>query len=100
MRHLPFLLLLVASYAVAAPQNNVCVPRATGVPTREGPPKWINWNNTGTIPADENLDAPRWVGSTAHTFALGSAKAPLQARALISTQGASSPVRKFLFLSV
>ncbi|HEY0481595.1 MAG TPA: hypothetical protein VGD37_28960 [Kofleriaceae bacterium] len=100
MKHLSWLLLLVASYASAAPQNNMCVPRASGVPTREGPPKWLDWTGTGPIPADDHLDDPRWLGSTGHTFALGSAKAPLQARALISTQGISGSVTKFLYLSV
>src|ERR1700704_5505355 len=92
---LSLLLVLVASPAVAAPQNNVCVPRATGVPTREGPPKWVDWTGSGPSAADPNLDDPRWLGATGHTFALGGAKAPLLSRALFSVQGG----QEYMYLS-
>jgi hypothetical protein len=94
-------ILLVGTAALAGPtvQNNVCVPTASGVPTREGPPKWVDWTGTGTIPADTALDDPRWLGATGQTFALGNAMAPLQSRALVSTLGATGKVKKYLYLS-
>ena len=88
--------LLVGTVATAAPQNDVCVPRASGVPTREGPPKWLNWTNSGTIPADTALDDPRWLGATGDTFALGSAKAPLQSRLLF---GVDTSGQEYAYLS-
>ncbi|HEX8106528.1 MAG TPA: hypothetical protein VF516_02320 [Kofleriaceae bacterium] len=88
--------LLIGTVATAAPQNNVCVPRASGVPTREGPPKWLNWTGSGTIPADTALDDPRWLGATGDTFALGSAKAPLQSRMLFSVDASG---QEYLYLS-
>ncbi|HWU90756.1 MAG TPA: hypothetical protein VN253_26000 [Kofleriaceae bacterium] len=71
--------------ASAAP-HNVCVPRALGVPTRNESPKWVNWaGSSGNL--DTSLDDPRWQGATGHSFNSGSAKAPLQLRALWSDQG-------------
>lgn len=99
MKHLFALAILLAASTALADQSNVCVPTASGVPTREGPPKWLNWTGSGTIPADDKLDDPRWLGATGQTFALGSAKAPLQARMLFSSQGAVAPVVKYMYLS-
>lgn len=81
--------------AHAAP--NTCVPEAIGVPTKEGPPKWTaNFTgSTSTTPVYPQLDDPRWQGSTAETFAYGSAKAPLQARAVWKHEGTSD----YLYLS-
>ncbi len=82
------------SVASAAPAHNVCVPRAVGLPTRPGPPEWLNWSGTSTT-VDAALDDPRWLGATAQSFELGSARAPLHARALWATQG----TQKYLYLS-
>jgi hypothetical protein len=90
---------VAATASASVDQKNICAPRATGVPTREGPPKWVAWTGTNTIPADTSLDDPRWVGSTGQSFALGSAKAPLQTRILFGTDGASGAVTKYLYLS-
>lgn len=104
MKYLPLLALLCASPAMAQ-QNNMCVPRALGVPTRDGPPDWVRTRhsavNGAALPPNDALDDPRWLGATGQTIALGSAKAPLQARALYSAEDiASVPgVTKFLYLS-
>jgi hypothetical protein len=72
--------------AQAAPAHNVCVPVASGVPTMQGPPKWLAaWG--GTAPTSETLDDPRWLGATGQSFELGSAKAPLHTRAVWSNDG-------------
>src|SRR5258705_12102930 len=81
-----------SSSPARAAQPNVCVPRALGVPTRNEPPKWITTWPNGVL--DENLDDPRWQGATGHSFNLGSAKAPLQLRALWSDAGG-----EYLYLS-
>jgi len=94
MKHIAIIVLLSAIARVAA-ASSVCVPEATGVPTREGPPKWINWADAGPIAVDVNLDDPRWVSSTGHTFERGSAKAPLQTRALWKNQAG----KEYLYLS-
>lgn len=80
--------------AIAAPAHNFCVPRAVGVPTRPGPPEWLDWTS-GSPTVDESLDDPRWLGAAGHSFELGSARAPLHARALWATQGGKS----YLYLS-
>jgi hypothetical protein len=85
--------LTAASPPAGASPHNVCVPRAQGVPTRNEPPKWVGWAGApGSV--DEALDDPRWAGSTGHSFEAGSAKAPLQLRALWSSQGG-----EYLYLS-
>jgi hypothetical protein len=71
---------VASSLADATPAHNVCVPVAVGVPSRQGPPRWLDWG-TGT-PGDEALDDPRWLGATGHSFELGAARAPLLSRAL------------------
>ncbi|MCE9571977.1 MAG: hypothetical protein K8W52_02355 [Deltaproteobacteria bacterium] len=73
--------------ALAAP--NSCVPNAIGVPTREGPPKWTDHfhGDTAGKPSYPDLDDPRWQGSSSESFANGSARAPLQSRALWSHEG-------------
>ena len=71
---------VAGSLADATPAHNVCVPAAVGVPSRPGPPRWLDWG-TGT-PGDEALDDPRWLGATGHSFELGAARAPLLSRGL------------------
>jgi hypothetical protein len=86
--------LLIATPALAAPAHDVCVPSATGVPTREGPPKWIGtWPGSGGL--DQSLDDPRWLGAVGHVFQYGSARAPLQSRAVYSNNGG----QEYLYLS-
>jgi hypothetical protein len=103
MKSLPLIAVLCATSTLAQAQNNMCVPRALGVPTRDGPPDWLRTRtskvNGATLPPNDALDDPRWLGATGQTFALGSAKAPLQARALISTEDAVAPVTKYVYLS-
>jgi hypothetical protein len=95
MKHFAFILLLVSSTAVAA-QRDVCVPAALGVPTREGPPKWLDWTGSGPIASDPSLDDPRWLGATSQTLPqAGGATAPLQMRALHYMQGS----QEYLYLS-
>lgn len=103
MKSLPLIAVLCATSTLAQAQNNMCVPRALGVPTRDGPPDWLRTRtskvNGAALPPNDALDDPRWLGATGQTFALGSAKAPLQLRALISTEDAVAPVTKYLYLS-
>lgn len=101
MKHLLGLAVITfaATASASVVQKNLCAPRAAGVPTREGPPKWVAWTGTNTIPADTSLDDPRWVGATGNSFARGSAKAPLQTRILFGTDGASGAVTKYAYLS-
>lgn len=103
MKSLPLIAVLCATSTLAQAQNNMCVPRALGVPTRDGPPDWIRTRtskvNGATLPPNDALDDPRWLGATGQTFVLGSAKAPLQARALISTEDAVAPVTRYVYLS-
>ncbi len=84
------------SIAAAQPAQ-ICVPRATGVPTREGPPKWLGWGDPR--PPDPALDDPRWLGATAQAFSLGGARAPLHARALWAPMATPTGTKDFLFLS-
>jgi hypothetical protein len=79
--------------ALAAPAHNVCVPPASGVPTREGPPKWEAWTAADVV--DHSLDDPRWLGASGHSFEYGSATAPLHSRAVWSHEG----TQDFLYLS-
>ncbi len=81
----------------AARAANSCVPAAIGVPTKEGPPKWTTafTDDTSGRPAYLDLDDPRWLGSSSETFAMGSARAPLQTRAVWSHEGAND----YLYLS-
>ena len=72
--------LLGATSASAAPEHEVCVPEASGVPTMEGPPQWFAWTAGALV--SEQLDDPRWLGATGQSFELGSAKAPLHTRAV------------------
>lgn len=92
---LAILSLLVAAPAAAAPAHEVCVPSATGVPTREGPPKWLDWPGSGTTAVDQLLDDPRWLGATGQSFEIGSATPPLQTRAVVSTVGG----KDYLYMS-
>ncbi|MEZ4363757.1 MAG: hypothetical protein R3B48_26500 [Kofleriaceae bacterium] len=92
MKHLSRKILLplcavvcATSAAVAAPAHNVCVPSATGVPTMEGPPKWLAWG--GAAPVSAALDDPRWLGATGQSFELGGATAPLHTRAVWANEG-------------
>jgi hypothetical protein len=87
--------LLAAAPAAAAPSHEVCVPDASGVPTREGPPKWLNWSGSGTTAVDQLLDDPRWLGATGQAFEVGSATPPLQTRSVVSTVGG----KDYLFTS-
>lgn len=77
---------LASSAADAA--HNVCVAKATGVPSRQGPPQWLDWAGTDHL-VDGNLDDPRWLGATGHSFTLGAARAPLQSRMLWTQIGAT-----------
>jgi len=79
--------------ALATPTHNVCVPLASGVPTREGPPKWASWAATDVV--DHSLDDPRWLGASGHSFEYGSAMAPLHTRAVWAHEG----TQDFLYLS-
>ena len=88
-------ILVTGPIASAAPTHNVCVPRASGVPTRPGPPKWLDWSGSGTTPSDAALDDPRWLGATGHSFELGGARAPLLSRALWANVGG----KDYLYLS-
>jgi hypothetical protein len=83
------LLLVAAAPAAAAPLHEVCVPNASGVPTREGPPTWLNWSSGSApgTPVDQLLDDPRWLGATGQGFEVGSATPPLQTRAVVATTG-------------
>jgi hypothetical protein len=90
----PILVLgLTTAEAVAAPAHNMCVPRAIGVPTREGPPRWIPWTSTSGA-VDTKLDDPRWLGSTDHSFELGSGslQCPLCSPDKFSNLTTSAPV--------
>jgi hypothetical protein len=89
-------IIAAAPIAHAAPAHNVCVPRAVGVPTRPGPPKWLDWSSSGTTAADPALDDPRWLGATGHSFELGGARAPLLSRALWAT---ATDGKAYLYLS-
>ena len=77
------------SLAGATPLHNVCVPNALGVPTRFlQPPQWFAWAGAPgvTSKAVEALDDPRWQGAAGQAFGGGSAKAPLELRAVWSHQ--------------
>ena len=81
----------------SATAANSCIPAAIGVPTKEGPPKWTDHLNHDTPgkPSYVELDDPRWLGASSETFAMGSARAPLQTRAVWNHEGAND----YLYLS-
>lgn len=88
--------LALPSVAHAAPARSFCVPKATGVPTMEGPPQWVSsWS--ATRPLSTALDDPRWRGAAGHSFELGSATAPLTTRAVWSDGEVAG--KAYLFLS-
>lgn len=86
-------LMCASAISHGAPAHHVCVPAAVGVPTRPGPPQWLDWGS-GTI-VDDKLDDPRWLGAAGQSFHQGSARAPLHARALWSR----TPSQNYLYLS-
>lgn len=90
-------LLAIATLADAAPAHDVCVPAAVGVPTRPGPPAWVQvWDPATYDPVQSiRLDDPRWNNATGHAFGTGAATAAVQTRALWATVG----TQKFLYLS-
>lgn len=97
-------LAVLCAVTPALAANKVCVPQARGVPSRGGAPRWLAWRDNADPahprPVDANLDDPRWLGATGHSFHQGGAAEPLLSRALWADEvDGTGAAKRYLYLS-
>jgi hypothetical protein len=89
-----FLPLAAIGLALVAPSgaaraDKLCVPHANGVPGKNEPPQWTQFDNPAVGNVDSAITDPRWLGASGHAIQSGSATAPLDFRTVYSQVGAT-----------